>query len=305
MLNQEIVIKRLALIKHLFKQGLEQSNQFETIASFSILSFHDSVEMFLKLASEHKNIKSDKFNFLDYWTSLPELTLKESMRNLNTRRVNIKHKGILPSKSDIEVSRVNTNDFFDQNTKILFGVEFSEISLLTLITYEEVKSHLEKSEVALNKNNTDTCIQEAAMAFSELLHAYEGSKSSHYRSPFYFGKDLTFLSSFHMGIGRGYDTSNSDRKMADFVDRVKESLEGIQGAIKIISFGIDYRKYVKFNLLTPSVTRKHDGTYHAYQGWQKKKLTKENCQYCIDFVIESTLKLQEFDFDVKELYEEN
>jgi len=133
MLNREIIIKRLALIKHLYKIGTEQSMQFETIASFSILSLHDSIEMFLKLLAEHKNIKSESFNFLDYWTSIPTLTLKESMRNLNARRVNIKHTGLLPSKADIEISRVNTTDFFEQNTIIHFGIDWKDISLLTLI----------------------------------------------------------------------------------------------------------------------------------------------------------------------------
>ena len=34
MLNHEIIIKRLALIKQLYRIGVEQSRQFETIASF-------------------------------------------------------------------------------------------------------------------------------------------------------------------------------------------------------------------------------------------------------------------------------
>lgn len=32
--------------------------------------------------------------FMDYWNKIPELTLKESMRILKERRVNIKHKGL-------------------------------------------------------------------------------------------------------------------------------------------------------------------------------------------------------------------
>ncbi|MBE9510227.1 MAG: hypothetical protein IMY71_05050 [Bacteroidetes bacterium] len=40
---------------------------------------------------------------------------------------------------------------------------------------------------------------------------------------------------------------------------------------------------------------------HVAEMWQEKKWTKENCQYCIDFVVESALKLQEFDFDIEEI----
>lgn len=296
MLDTEIIIKRLALIKYLYKLGLEQSRQVETLASFSILSFHDSIEMCLKLIAEHNNIKSDNFSFLDYWSQIPTLTLKESMRNLNARRVNIKHKGLLPSKSDIEISRVNTSDFFEQNVIVQLGIEFKDISLLTLISNEKVRVFLEEAQKALEVSQNKSCIEKASFAFEELLYTYENNKINYFRhSPFSFGEDLSFNSSFFMHI--------EDRKMAQFVDKVKGSLEGIQKAIKIISFGIDYKRFVKFNMLTPKVIRRFDNDLYLDETWVKKKWTKENCQYCIDFVLDCSLKLQEFDFDIEEIDE--
>ncbi|MFA6248918.1 MAG: hypothetical protein WC615_18385 [Mucilaginibacter sp.] len=296
MLNTEIVIKRLALIKQLQKIGIEQTNLSETIASFSILSFHDSIEMFLKLLAEYKNIKSDNFNFLDYWTHIPSLTLKESMRNLNARRVNIKHKGLLPSKSDIEISKVNTIDFFEQNTFNQFGVKFKDISLATLVDSLVIKNYLEEAQKALDSNNFEKSIEKSAVAFNELLHKYEQNKVTQFgHSPFFFGKSLRFQGSFFMNI--------KDRKMATFIDTMKESVEEMQKAIKILSFGIDYKRYLKFNLLTPNVSRLQDET-HVAEVWGNKKWSTNNCQYCIDFVIDTAIKLQEFDFDIKEIEEE-
>lgn len=293
MAEKEIILKRLAIIKHLYKIGLEQSKQVETVAAFSILSFHDSIEMFLKLLAEKRNIKSEKFSFLDYWTKIPTLTLKESMRNLNARRVNIKHKGILPSKTDIELSRVNTTDFFNQNVIEHFKIEFESISLIDLVSYKKVKEHLNISQDSLGSNNTESSIENVALAFDVLLNSYEENKIGNNRySPFFFGKDLSFNSAFHMGI--------KDRKMSEFVDKVKDSLEAMQKAIKVMSLGIDYKKFVKFNLLTPNIVRTLGG-YHVAQIYGEKKWTKENCQYCIDFVIDSSLKLQEFDFDIEEI----
>lgn len=113
-MNNEILLRRLSIIKLLFKSGLEQSKQSESISFFSILSFHDSIEMFLKLACEYLQIKSEKLLFIEYWDSLPHLTLKESMRNLNFRRVNLKHKGLVPAKIEVEASRINTIDFLNK-----------------------------------------------------------------------------------------------------------------------------------------------------------------------------------------------
>ena len=173
-MNDEIILKRLAIIKYLFKIGVEQSKQVETVAAFSILSFHDSVEMFLKFLAETKSINSNKFNFIDYWSKISTLTLKESMRNLNTRRVNIKHKGILPSKTDIEISRVNTTDFFDQNVVAHFNIKFTEISLSDLVNNPDVKQLLNKAQEYLESKNYKDSIVKSALAFDNLIYSKKG-----------------------------------------------------------------------------------------------------------------------------------
>lgn len=293
MINQEIIIQRLALIKQLFQIGCEQSKQVESIAFISLLTFHDSVEMFLKLLAEHKDINSTQFNFLEYWDRIPNLTLKESMRNLNNRRVNLKHKGLLPAKSEIEISRINTVDFFEQNTFTQFEIKFSEISLIDLVSCPTVKKYLEIAEESLAKNNTENCISNTACAFEELLSTYERSKTYFIgHSPFFFGESLSFLNSFSI--------KPSDKKLSEFIDKVTESVEEIRKAVKITSLGIDYKKYTKFRLLTPSVLRVANGTMHL-QFWGNKKTSKDNCQFCIDFVIYAALTLQAFDFTIESL----
>lgn len=293
MLNQDILIQRLSHIKQLYQIGCEQSKQVESIAVFSLLAFHDSIEMFLKLLTEHKEINSTQFNFLDYWDNIPNLTLKESMRNLNNRRVNLKHKGLLPAKSEIEISRINAIDFFEQNTINQFGINFSDISLIDLVAYTEVKKYLKIAEERLANNNNDECISNTACAFVELLSTYEQNKSYFLgHSPFFFGRDLSFLSSISI--------EPSDRNLSEFIDNVKESIEEIRKAVKITSLGIDYKKYAKFKILTPSVLKTSRETMHV-QFWRNKKINKVDCQFCIDFVIYAAMTLQEFDFDIGSL----
>jgi hypothetical protein len=89
-LDKEIIIRRLAIIKYLYNLGAQQSMQVDMVAGFSILSFHDCAEMFLLLVAENKGMKGENV-FMDYWNKIPELTLKESMRILKERRVNIKN----------------------------------------------------------------------------------------------------------------------------------------------------------------------------------------------------------------------
>ena len=76
---------------------------------------------------------------------------------------------------------------------------------------------------------------------------------------------------------------------------------------KILSLSIDYRRYVKFKLLTPLVPRIPIGdgsfAYHIsrMERGSRGLPTNEDIQFCINFVIESAITLQEFDFSIESL----
>ena len=296
------VVKRLALIKYFYKVAIEQSQRPEPLCSASVLTFHDAIEFFLQLASEYLDVGRGQPSFMEYWeilaSKLPEgvPTQKESIRRLNRARVALKHHGTSPSKLDIEAFRASATNFFEENTSPIFDIKFSEISLIELVQCEEIKNNLEESERLLKENKIEESLDKVAISFTQLIDDYENRKRGRFgRSPFFFGESLTFLSSFHMGIDR-----SQERKLADFVDKIKESVEALQVAVKILSLGVDYRRYVKFRLLTPHIDRALAGNYLISRGnWGEKGVPSvEDVQFCIDFVIESAVILQEFDFNI-------
>lgn len=296
------VVKRLALIKYFYKVAIEQSQRPEPLCSASVLTFHNAIEFFLQLASEYLDVGRGQSSFMEYWeilaSKLPEgvPTQKESIRRLNRARVALKHHGTSPSKLDIEAFRASATNFFEENTSPIFDIKFSEISLIELVQCEEIKNNLEESERLLKENKIEESLDKVAISFTQLIDDYENRKRGRFgRSPFFFGESLTFLSSFHMGIDR-----SQERKLADFVDRIKESVEALQVAVKILSLGVDYRRYVKFRLLTPHIDRALAGNYLISRGnWGEKGVPSvEDVQFCIDFVIESAVILQEFDFNI-------
>lgn len=298
MINKKLLLKRLSIIKLLYKIGLEQSRQSETIAFFSILSFHDSIEMFLNLALEHKNKKKESKSFIGYWDILPELELKVSMSKLNSRRVSIKHKGETLSKSAIETSRVNAIDFFDQNTPIIFNMEFSDISLFELIKFKKTKELLITSQEALNKGDIDKCINDVTISFDELLREYKNSKklTRGFRSQFDFIERVNY-GSYNFSNQRNDGT---DKRVEDVVNKIDKNFAQIKNVLEVISLGLDYRKYSKFKILTPFAQNLSSGEYLIHFS-QKKNWSNENCQFLIDFVLECGLKLQEFDFESETL----
>ena len=297
------VVKRLAFIKYFYKVAVEQSQRPEPLCSASILTFHDAIEFFLQLASEYLDVGKKQPLFMEYWeilaSKLPKgmPTQKESIRRLNRARVALKHQGTSPSKLDIEAFRASATNFFEENTATIFDIKFSEISLIELVQCEETKNNLKESEQLLEENKIEESLDKVAISFTQLIDDYESRKRGHFgRSPFFFGESLTFLSSFHMGIDR-----SQVGKLADFVDKIKESVEALQVAVKILSLGVDYRRYVKFRLLTPHIDRALAGNYLISRGnWGERGLPNTvDVQFCIDFVIGSAVILQEFDFNIE------
>jgi hypothetical protein len=298
----ELTMKRLAVIKQLYLHGIDQSYETEPMNGFSILSFHDSVEMFMKLCAEQKNVRIDRnVNFGDYFVKLPDLQCNATMTNLNSKRVNLKHYGTLPSKLDIEISRANVTDFFEQNTPIFFDIEFNGISLISLIKYESVKNYMETALSNLTSNNYKESITNSQIAFKELMACYEEESTKEYRNPFDFAGHLRRLSLFS-------DIRKIDQDFSHFVDDIKNAIKNMEEMTKIIGWGIDYKRYCKFRLLSPYIQMWYSENGRDYDCYindehDNRKCNLRNARFCFDFVIESALKLQQFDIDINETIE--
>ena len=120
------------------------------------------------------------------------------------------------------------------------------------------------------------------------------------QSPFFFGADMESIS----GSSLELDTFN---ELPKIVDKFKESIGAIQKVIKILSFGIDYKKYVKFAIFMPILIpiMGREEPIVQFPPNQTIEISDKEFEFAYNFIIESALKLQEFDFEIKELEKEN
>lgn len=198
---------------------------------------------------------------MDYWDYVPQLTSKVAMQSLNDTRISLKHRGIIPSKLTVETNRERATQFLDEHTRKIFGIEFRDISLIDMIKCDEVKKNLKESEQMLEKGEIKKALSNVGHAFVRLIDDYEDRKRSEFgRSPFSFGESMIYLSGFDIGLTKdeSFDT------LSEFIDKVKDSVEALQNAVNILSLGINYRRYSKFRLLTPRITRMGGGRYHDH-----------------------------------------
>jgi hypothetical protein len=236
--------------------------------------------------------------FRDYWTELEKhlnqaLSEKRSMERLNDARVSFKHHGNLPHASSIQKFRVNVTDFFEENTPLIFDVDFSKISMTYLIQNDAVRTTLEEASKFIEAGEEESAIAKIAVAFAQLLEKYNFRSS-----PFSFDHSLSFIP----GSIQTDDDAIADfaSEVEDFANDVADAVSDMQNAIKILALGLDYRRYLRFQLLTPSAIKLSNGGYDVHPKRSKvETLTLDHCRFCYDFVIESAIELQIIDLEVK------
>lgn len=278
----EVTAKRLAVVRHLYQQGVRLSQTGEPTNGLSVLSFHDSVEMFMKICADAQNIRIDrKTNFMDYFEKVPNMKCKAQMDKLNNQRVGLKHHGTIPSTLDVEISRTNVADFFQQNCSAFFGVTLEDVSLEVLISYIEVKKYLSKYHEFMNTGNYADAQAQCQIAFKELLVAYHQHYDRRVDLRNMPAHNASWLSSPHL-------EDKTDR----YLKKVKEDLLNINEAISIMNLGLNYYKYSEFKALGPQVHRWGENGEYDVGIFNKSLYSKITAEACYSFVLDSALKLQ-------------
>ena len=300
-MDTRVLIQRLSYIKYLYLKGKELSKQAGVVAGFSILAFHDSIEMFLMLVYEHKDCGNDK-NYKtidDYLGNIPDIKMKESIKLLNKCRISMKHQGQFPSKSDIEKHRINALSFLQENTVSLLDLDFDSISLIDLVSFEECKKFLLSAQQKRDENKYFESIVEARKAFNSMLLEFEDSKKYWYISLFNIGQKPRDT---YKDFIKATTPKNSDvfRYKVWFED-VDKTINDLRDVVKIISIGIDYKQYALFNAIAPEVIYWENGSCDVRESdsyfYSRVNASKELCDFCINFVIDCAMKFQDSNYE--------
>jgi len=303
MLARDVLLRRLAFIRYLYDLAVQQSRQPEPLQAASVLTFHDSMELFLDLASEHLSGKRAASNFMDYVPVLAaaatpyQLSDRGPMQAVNDVRNSLKHKGVIPGGLTIESCRANAGAFFLSNTQPIFGTGFDQISMVDLVQCAEARARLVNGQKHLESGDRENAIAEIAISYRALIDDVTRNTSTGAlrRSPFEFVE----LDPFGLGSldfsRRGGEPfpSGAGRALEGFADDVQRSLESMQDALAILCLGLDYNRYAEFIRLTPYVSR--DRTEYDVRKPVPKR-SSEECRRCLDFVVESALRIQESAF---------
>jgi hypothetical protein len=312
-MTEDIIIRRLAVIKHLYKLGIEQATLPETLSYTSILSLHDAIDMFMNLAAEMKGISKGMY-LIQYFDAIPDLTLKSSVNKINKRRNNLKHDGIIPGKIEIQDTCSVAKIFFEENVKIIFNKEFIDISLFTLISYDKVREFLQQGNALIDANDFKSAARELAKAYFHLLLVEESLNKKKNKNPWYDSemqpliKDGKFYTKAFEKIFEDQDEIFKEPKTDKGYVEISEGVASLTynfnkafsytfQSLRIFFLGLDHRKYNHFTSFMPQAVS-YNSEKDEYQIFvplnYPNELTKDNLTFAIDFIMEFALKLQEF-----------
>lgn len=186
--------QRLALIRHLYLRASDQAEEPEPLCALAVLSLHDCAEMLIRLICEEKDIMiTTSPGFMDYWKLCApkvELPHKARMDHLNTVRNSLKHKGALPSRTEVLELRDATGAFLEDCASQTLGTPLRAALLTELVRYKQCRLDLEKAARAAADGRLDEAMDRVAMAFVYLIDEYQASSEQRYgRSAFSVGED--------------------------------------------------------------------------------------------------------------------
>lgn len=282
-----LTVQRLAYVRYLYQEGVEQSRQPSVLAARALTSFHDAVENFLGLVAEQLGVDlRARTEFLHYWEAIkPEMELpsKASMKRLNDARVALKHHGTFPSIQGIEQAREAVADFLTTVTPKVFNVYFDAIDMVDLVTQPETARILREAQSHAEIGDYVNAMAGLDLAFKALLDHYSRARPfEEGMSPFSFGPNLRSGDKPRVQGGPASHTNDRLRKLSDIATAVQE-------AMRAMSLGIDYPRLARFKILAPRVHLYGDGRMRYIVTERMESLSADEYSWARDFVVESAL----------------
>ncbi|GGL63311.1 hypothetical protein GCM10009039_21520 [Halocalculus aciditolerans] len=236
--------------------------------------------MFLIISKQYVDADNPD-SFMDYWWKLEmedvTLTQKESMRNLHDARNRLKHQLIRPTEEDIEVYRATVERFFEENTPTVFGTDYGDIDLFSLVEFDTTRKKVSEAKEYLTNGETRNAAIALDDAFDDLMYEYkERGRGQLEYTPYPQRRNIMSERSYSDDVQEWIDTS-------------KTLFDDIYSELQILSLGIDYTQYSRFNSIVRDV---------RMMGKTDDDFEKDEIKFGIQFVTRAALKLQQTQLDL-------
>lgn len=301
-------IERLVFTKYLLDQAETTKELNRPLSSTTILTLHDAVECFLQLSIEQLtgetkpngqrilDTYSDKINEQLKNGGKPQIS-KAFIKRINELRNQLKHSSIFIDKKNIQNLFSETDLFLNDFTKIIFDLNFRELSLTFLISETEIQSLLIDAEEKIKNNQFQLAMFSIGKAFYEIEDMGTKVKGKYGENILSKSPNVSYLMKSYARLG-GKEPDGAMREnlreIADDINRIQKELHDLK---KIISLSADLKKYTELKTILPYVTKIVEGKTGETKYWipdeennKKVEYSLEQTKFCFEFVVDLALK---------------
>jgi len=286
------IVRRICLARHLqglARDHLHSSNDLYLFSTVNLLQ--DAVESFLLALSDAVGAQIDQRTTFDkYFVNIneriapKELPFKTQLLRLNRIRVDSKHYGIQPARSEVERLEVSVGEFFEEACIANLGSNFLTLSTIDLLNEGETKEILTEARRCIERGELDECAILCRKAlYLEIESKYDISQ---YRENAPGLKGLR-------GLLGPYCDAPSFAKNADYIrnyvksptDYIVYDRVHLQQELSILK--VDATSYWNVWRLTPEVYRDENNKWYVKRDFDKLdyEILVDKIQYIYDTTI--------------------
>ncbi|MFG2595678.1 hypothetical protein [Streptomyces sp. NPDC048462] len=297
--------KRLAFIKLLYQQGVEQGRLPMPMAATSLLSLHDSVEMFLVLTGDSLHAPLDaRVDFLEYWRKLRmggagvQLSAVAGMRRLHDHRNGLKHVGNTPVPDVVAQAVSDTTGFFEDNVPRVFGIDFFTLDMSDVISQPHIRDLAKQAVSRFAAGSHMEGMGDLALAFRDLFDDQvqgsgwlpAASLGRPMRENPSWGNEIAHTLAALHNPGTQNGPTPREEKIGRMISDTAHAVAGMQKVLHLMALGIGYEEYLRFDQLTPDV---HGSRSHPRltvpTGYAP---TEEEFDFCHQFIVTVSVRLE-------------
>jgi hypothetical protein len=286
-MNQS-TLHKLLLARRLYELARENTSAANDISlGIGVNLLQDAVELFLLAVSEYLNAGVQSKTYFDRYFDLinekiapKELPFRTRLLALNKLRVNSKHHGLIPARSEVVGLQVTVREFFDEVSSSILGLAFALVSLIDLVRDGEAKGLLREAESAFANGDFETCLVSCRKAiyvrfesqFDVAVFGNEEPKGLRHflnKAPFY-------------ARNKDYIEKNVTEP-TDFIVLDHDSLE-----MDLMKSGVDSVSFWNVWRLTPEVYRRESGDEWVVKR-EFHKFEQDGLSERAEYVLDSTI----------------
>jgi len=305
-----ITHKKLVVVRQLFESASAQaSSRYSPVSRImAIIGFDLAVETILKTIISSLDTKDQPENTFQnvlkqvkdklQESGFPSLPDEANIRHVHGLRNDTQHKAKYPTDDDVKESQFFVSDFLQKVTLQIWNIEFHNISIAELVQNEKSKEYLVLAEKSLLQDDFENTIRHS---YAALLWVTSNVRKQ------LFDRQNTLSESFDFSEVSEQAEINDDLVEAietgfePIRDEISHELDKIQDTLFSIAIGLNYAQYVRLQMILPDVISFDDGNLVRQPSFFRKKITKPDAQFALNYCIDAIIQIESQIGDVENM----